>query len=435
MIKKRYVDYITVLLAIYFSVEILFINQDTLDEVSDFLPIVVPNIFTTLPIQIISQCLIVIIILGISVLKRKGKFKKGLLGIFFIYRLVTGIIQIAYRTILDIDVIRMGNYLLWVVEAILYWGILNSKSLFYDKNNYLLLFKIFNIIISIETIIQSVIGVLPQVKYTNLWYKGCIRIPIGASNTLSAFILPVVAMILLSKNKKTLVDKCCIILGIIAIFLTKSRTGMVMSLTIIMICIYKFITSKSISKRMIGVFFSVCGMLVCSYVVFKHGNDILTVFSGYSSVVNSNSFFDKITSNRTAGFKWYFEQIINHLIIGNGPNYIESRAHMIFIDILYQNGIIGLMILLTILNKVLKCSKNTGQLREEKILIIMILINSLFEISIFTSFVLDIMFFVSFSCVENFDKKGIRIENYNEKKNISDLDVLLKNKIKCEVKI
>lgn len=366
-----------------------------LQEENQLLPMIVPCFIIggSLKVYIIS---IFIFFLFIYCLTHNGALKRDVFLSFLILRLALGVIMIPIVSAAG-GVLRLGNYYLFLLELFFYWGCLTSTN---DDTEELLvrIFKYFVFLVAMETIYQSVFGIMNQVPYISSWYKANMNTPAGSSNTLSAIILPVM-MATVYQKQKNIFDRTLIFICIAAIILTKSRWGMS-----IMICgfiLYYFKTKMTPLKLLLGVSL----LVILGYLIISYWDVLKIVIWGFGDEV-SGSTIDKVTSGRTLNNKYYFDTIINYPIIGYGPNYLEGRAHNIVLDVLFQSGVVGFTLfvvsIMTIINTYRRKVRNygiNGNSLFYYIIVMVVLIQSLGEISFFTDIICDVIFLSSLAVI------------------------------------
>lgn len=386
-----------------FAIQFICVESSANEEYATTLRMVVPHINVQDNFLIKIQFILTSFIIVFSIIKNKFKFKYDYFSIFLIIRLIIGAFQISINEFDQNYTLNIGNYLFYLLEFFLYSSFLQYS----DKSSYIKLMK-FNILLigfvtSIQTIYQSLKGVLPFLQYDNVVYKASLHIPIGSSNLLAVLILPgLIAEIFMKKEYKffTLFN---ISVNLLALFLTKSRFGILIFLSSFFIKIFLNTSkNKSVFIKKIIIICLLLGLSI--YIINSYSDQILRVLLGYSSLVNSGSVMNKITSGRTENFSYFLNKFLQRPVFGNGPNYEFSRAHNIFIDVLYQNGLFGFYFFTqSILYTIKKCKRilneNDYNMYFFVIVFVLMLVESLAEISFFTSFMADILFFSSIAII------------------------------------
>lgn len=365
----------------------------TLSENALLTPIVVPYVVASSDIRTVYFAVFSVILLFYGLSLRGHVYKNvDMFLIFLICRLFLAIIQVLICTILN-KPMSLGNYFQYVIEFFFYLGCVYSlrKS---DEYSFFIIIKFVVMVVAIETIVQSFFGVLPTVPYTSLSYKVNMRIPCAGSNAIGVLILPLLTAELFANNK-TKLSWAFILICTIAIVLTKSRWTM-----FLLLCAYlKF---SNFIKHGWGSFFIAVMLIVFVNFAIDNYDMIMQILLGFSDEVSTGGTMNKLSSGRETLMEDLFNMFLENPIIGVGPLYEESRGHNIVVDILYQNGIIGLFIFFLAIYSIyykfsyLKKKHLIGDKFKYVFIVAMVfLIQSLGEISYFTSLFCDVFFFTS----------------------------------------
>ena len=402
-IKQQITPFTFCVLAILLC-SIIMYSPDVIElqEENQLLPMIVPCFIIggSLKIYIIS---VFIFFLFLFCIIRYGVLKKDAFLLFLLLRIALGIIMIPIVNATG-GVLRFGNYYLFLQELFLYWGCLTSTR---SNTGAILIrvFKLFVFLVAIETIYQSVFGVMNQVPYISSWYKANMNTPAGSSNALSAIILPVMMATVFQKAKNKF-DMTLVFICTVAIILTKSRWGM--GIMIFGLILYYFRSKMTPLKLILGT--SV--VIIVVYLIISYWDVLKILVWGYGDEV-SGSTMDKLTSGRTLN-KYYIDTILNYPIIGYGPNYLEGRAHNIVLDVLFQSGIVGFGLfvasILNIVNKYLRNVKKDNGYNVAHffyIIVVVVLVQSLGEISFFTDIICDVIFLSSLAVLS----RNVKVEN------------------------
>lgn len=387
-----------IIIAFYVLVllDIFTFSEARIEGYSNVLPIVVPYVTVSNAISLPVWLAIVVILFVIGIMNSRGKITGDLFGAFFIIRILLGLIQIAWLIFSGQgETIRWGNYYLYIIELFMYFCSLCLFS-YQNVDKYIKMIKTITLIIAIETIWQCIIGILPQVSYTSTWYKACMNIPVGSSNTLGAMISPcLIAM--LFENKKIDIKRIsflCILAT--AVFLTKSRFSMAVCLVGFIFYLFSGFRSMTPNQKRIRVFGILITAVLSIYFIITHFVEIGIVLYGFSDYVTEGGVLNRLSSGRVSIIGRYLEYILSHPIVGNGPNYDFSRTHNIILDLLYQSGIIGFSIfsfaVVRLMRKTKAIKEEYTQIKFMHFYILFSLIGSLGEISFFTGRVSDILF-------------------------------------------
>jgi len=376
-----------------FLIQLFVFSPETLDEFEESkqLPIVVPYITYSSNALLFLSTAFSLLFFFYVILKRKNEaYFYDRFSVFLLCRLIFGVLQVLLLLGLGVH-IGFGNYMIYVFEFLIYRGCLLS---FNPKHmeRFLTIINICVFVIALETIYQSVIGILPQISYVMPWYKSNMVIPFGGSNTLATIIFPIWAAQLFVKKPEEKFRLVFLLVLTVALILTKSRFAM---LLMILILIKIMMSYKNTFVRVLA-FLSLFGL---GFLVLSNLELASTLFSGFSDEVSKGGTANKLSSGRMSYFSMYIDGFLQSPIIGYGPTYEESRAHNIIIDVLYQNGILGLILFISAIVYVLKGSKKNSQspvigyeLQYTRVIVIVYLIQSLGEISYFTYYISDLMF-------------------------------------------
>lgn len=388
-------------IAVLFLIQLFVFSPETMDEFEENkqLAIVVP--YVTYPssyLLFLSSGFSLLFFSYALLSRKKNALFYDTFSIFLICRLIFGVFQVILLSAFG-EHIGFGNYLIYLFEFFVYMGCLMSIT----PKSMETFFKVVNIcvlVVSIETIYQSVVGILPQVSYIIPWYKSNMIIPFGGSNTLSAIILPVWTAQLFVSQPKTKLRMAFILVMTVALILTKSRFAMLIMFLVFMRAMNK--NSSSIIRLLS--FIIIAGLF---YLFITNLELVTTLFSGFSDDVEGGA-ANKLSSGRMSYFSTYIDGFLKNPVIGYGPNYEDSRAHNIIIDVLYQNGVVGLFLFISGISYVLKGSKKKAlspqigyEIEYTRIIVIIYLIQSLAEITYFTYYICDLIFLpcVAFLCL------------------------------------
>lgn len=201
----------------------------------------------------------------------------------------------------------------------------------------------FGIGISIEIVIAWLNS---DFNWLMSYYKYFLGIPLGKSNTIGCYLLPIYELLDLNiieiKKRNRFV---CMAFMIFAGVLIKSRSFFYALVSYYLI---KHIISNrgGVSNKKLLLRF---GVILVMLLVFVMYGDILIEYAvnlviGNYHMLEGASFIERISSNRIQVIQKVFDDISRHLIFGNGMDYTNvggTLAHNIFIDLLYQSGIVG----------------------------------------------------------------------------------------------
>lgn len=370
----------------------------SLREENGLLPMLIPHITiaSNLLLYAIFGFSFLIFLLGIFKRKQKDSFSTFL----WLRLILFAPIQFIIYMIIG-DPISLGNYFIYLMEAILYVGCISCL----DSNNLDGLKTVLRIvvaIIAVETIYQAVFGVLPEVQYVNPWYKSNLVIPAGATNTLSAIILPVLVAEYFSPMPNKRLSLLFIIICALAVILTKSRFAMG-----IMILAY-IIVNRNNKAGKLAVAFFVLTLLALAYFLITNWDMVSVVLYGFSDEVGGST-ADNLSSGRVSGMSTFIDGFLDNPIFGNGPNYKESRAHNIIIDVLFQLGILGLFLFCYSIKTILRYHKKLISENNYQFfyaIVITSLVQSLGEITFFTDLICDMIFLPSLAALSYLSKNN-----------------------------
>lgn len=291
--------------------------------------------------------------------------------------------------------IRWGNIFFLITEIILYIWL--SMALIGEVCKSLAkCFKILSVVISIEIIIQAIAVVSNGIPYNHISYKACMVIPFGGSNTLSTFILPILAGWLFESKNKKIIDWVGIILLTVGVILTKSRTAII----IFALCVLVYVFCEFRHKKTIlrGVIAASSIFWIAVFVFNNYLEEIVQFLQGFSAVYQGSSSLDTLLSGRLSLIEELLQDLWMSPLVGFGPNYVQSRTHNLIYDTMYSSGIVGLIYLLCIIYRIIKVARRKERLRIDNFFVWIFsiyIVQAMFEISIFNVFLSDLLFFSS----------------------------------------
>lgn len=207
------------------------------------------------------------------------------------------------------------------------------------------------------------------------WYKYFLRIPLGASNAISATIVPILAYFIM-KNKQKKIDYILTIISIFTILLTRSDAGYILIFLLFIVKLYT--KSNNIIKKILivlGFVFIVTGILYF--------------------LINRDKFL-LLDNGRLEIYYKYINYFLSNPILGVAPQTIEIGAHNILLDFLGTYGVFSLIIYLYILIELFNKGKyyfNDPFKKSIFVSLIFYFFNSLFEINYF-NFWGEVFFFM-----------------------------------------
>lgn len=396
LIKNRFSFWI---LSLILLIGLLFVTPNTLDRLDSYQKIFVPYIKSNLGYYFIFL-LVIVLFIGLLI-KRNCKTWIDQFGIIMFFRMI----WIIVATIINSSSIS-GNIVLPILEFLIY---ITFFMLDLRKKTLLKILKLFTLLIALETIYSGLL-VIREVGYLNLAYKSMLNLPIGSSNALGIYLVAGALLYILSdeKYKNRLLG---ITIMILAIFFTKSRSAILILVTTLVFYNYSKYKKHLSLKININILFLI---LIIISISLMFSQQILEFFLGYSDLVTSGGFFNKISSGRMGVISTYSKLIENNPFLGYGVYYdyslIHTRPHNIIINILYQLGIpMGLFFIFYLINKIRKIWKENPD-NILTYLIISIFLSAFFEIGLLDSQLPDIIFFglLGFMSKNRSNKKDVK---------------------------
>lgn len=309
---------------------------------------------------------------------------------------ILGIVPYAYSTNINS---YWGNYIPLLITIVSYYICMQSKG-----DNGERIYKalcLVSIIISVQVILTeySIFSTLSFGNFNTLSAKGAMNIPIGSSNLIAAFLLPIVIFLISYKPNKW--SYLVVSLSVYALILCRSKN--VFSLLLLLLVFF-------IAKKLYGYIFRDNSArkeqkLIAILVVTIMLGGILTLgfsflmslitdlqFTSYNSTYSNSilNYVDELTSGRIAVYHDELIRASNHLFWGNGFGYNlgDSKSHNWILELLVQKGLVGLFIYLLCIFIVLKIGlvfyKTDKFVRASINLLLIVYIQGLFEITVFT---------------------------------------------------
>lgn len=337
---------------------------------------------------------VIILIIAICIIiYKKFKIKVDIISSLLFIRLIFSIIPLLYKEAPSF----IGNFMIQIIDLMSYLIAINYLG---SQEKFLKIFRISAFIIAIQVIFTAIFN-MSIVPYKSMSYKSFMLIPFGGSNFIGTIILPILSAEIISLNyKKNKIENSIYILVLtIGILLTKSRTCMILLSAVYIVAFAKFFSKDGKYNKLIAILITIT--LIIIGFIFINDSLILylkNIFSGFSSIVESGGFLNRITSGRIDLYKEYIGKFIHSPVWGNGCIYDLgiSRSHNLIIDILYQSGIVGILFLIMIVYyyKIkTKKYKDDINIRYMKIVLFIFFINSMSEISILNSVIIDYIVF------------------------------------------
>lgn len=322
------------------------------------------------------------------------KFTLDNISVALLVALPLGIIPLLYVESIN----YIGNYFTLLVVFASYFICRNSK---YDTSDYVYkIICIVVIIISLQVIYTeySYFTTLSISNFFDVSVKAFMKIPIGGSNKIAAYLLPMIFFILTYRRNKFSI--IIVSLAIYALLLTRSKNAiLVLGVVIVFLVIrkvYKFIIrDKSVSKG-IKLFLLTIVTIILVFLALLIFNKVFNIiyqlrFNGYTSSINNEflNFIDELSSGRVSIYLNELGRFGQHMFLGNGFGYELGypRSHNWIIELLVQRGILGFIVYMYAIAKsfkVLNSNLNDKFIKASKSLLIIIFVQGLFEITVFT---------------------------------------------------
>lgn len=303
----------------------------------------------------------------------------------------------------DVAASYLGNFISACFPFFVYIFFRNCRI---DIKKSTSIFILFGVIIALQCILAYFfIRTNGYANYGDPFYKKYFVIPIGATNDASAALIPlfIVGDQVIPKFKLRFLYA---VLMLTAVFLCKSRTGMILCVAYLF---YKlFIAERgkhSIIKKIMILCIPAIGILFLPWFINSSlGSSVKELFLGFSE---EGQGLNALFSGRLSLFGDVLEHISHHLIFGNGVSYEKlgfMRTHNVFLQMAYENGLVGLMFFIVFL---VVCIKTVYKVKDVNnyyhafyIATPFILINAMVEESMLTNFMIMFVLLFIASMVE-----------------------------------
>jgi O-antigen ligase len=205
---------------------------------------------------------------------------------------------------------------------------------------------------------------------------------------------------------------------IATIILTKSRTGMVLTF-LYFLTSYSFGLFEKGRKKTGYAILAINLLILLSIVVLSNdavSNNFLYLFEGFS-VDKSSIAIDSVLSGRLEIYRNVLNFISQHPIFGNGLCYEQLgllRPHNVLLTILYENGLVGLILYSTLFLHVIKYIRliPRGDVKDTLTLAIgFLVLNSMFEDCLMFSTSIDYIFILLVVSAHNEGQERINQDN------------------------
>ena len=330
--------------------------------------------------------LLAIITVGCLSLFLHRTIKVDIISLFLFLRILLCIIPLMTN---EIPASYLGNFAVACFPFFIYLFFKNSKFDIAKATSILLFFAV---IFALQCVLAYImIKANGYANYSDPFYKNYFVIPIGATNNASAALLPllIIGDQVIPKARARFLY-AALLIG--AIFLCKSRTGMILSVVYLL---YKlFIAERgkhSTAKKIMIFLMPLVAVLMIFWLINSPFADVTKeLLLGYSS---EGEGLNALFSGRFSLFGDAIEHIKQHPIFGNGVSYEKlgfMRTHNVFLQMTYENGIVGLLCFVAFLTvcfkRIYKCRNNNNYCYAFYIAAPFILMNAMVEESLLTNF-------------------------------------------------
>lgn len=393
--RKLYVGYIFVMLF-----TIAFVSNTTLTTNAEILT---PHInYNANYIFLILS----VIICGLLVLFRSTSIRIDEIQLLLLLRPIVIFVPLLY---MGRSSYAYGNILPYIISMIMYFIIRQSKLRINSIKKILVLFTVSVCLEALYAFFTS------SFAFTSTIYKYSMVTTVGASNYLACVLVP---CILFSYGciDKIWLKRLVLLLGIVAIVLTKSRTGIVIFGLFFLGSI--LVNNKSTLQKhkvILSVFAAGIFIFMAVLNLSKIIDVTQSIFRGFSGQFMGINILDTISSGRVGLLIEYLDKWLDHPLFGHGLVYTlgKVRCHNFLVEILYESGLIGLLVNITLYGIIIKRSwkyrKNTV-IKTCYITIASILMQGLIEESIFTV-TINLICWIVIACMLN---EIFAIQSYQE---------------------
>lgn len=338
--------------------------------------------------------LIPIFLLGVVIfvfLLFSNRIRFDLLSLALFVRVLLPFIPMIYNPqVVDFS----GNIGILATAAIVYLIALNTVQHFECLKKYLIfIFLLF----CIQTAMESYLGIYSFFDNTYM-YKNDLILPIGGSNAIASNIIPLGCLVYCTENKKrNKIVYAIIMLG--AVVLTKSRSGIIVSL--LMIAVMEAWKRRFSIKTAISLIFTSVIVFLCG-IYFIMNTDI-----GNSAFTQN----DSTIIDRFFLLNHGLNIFLVHPILGSGftEQVVRYNPHNYILYTLMAFGVVGLILFLFIVLKILRRFfeySSDSYIRGTACFVICLLVQGLGEIVIYAPIIEFMTWFiigVALRRVKNFE--------------------------------
>lgn len=370
------------IIIIYFIISIIIFSLFMSESSYLAENIIVPYVKIS-PIYIHFAITIVIILLILLVTGGK-RISIDIVFVFLVSRIVISILpalysSAAYETI--------GRVTVPIISALAYFIGIQYRGRLYS---IVMINVIFGLVLSFQTIYTVLNMEVPHISL----YAQYIKIPIGSSNLIAAYIVPCMFLLISFSKMKGIIKLPIIIVFFISIIGTTSIGAIL--ITAIMSIMLLFFSNNRISKKV-----KIISLLLITLAS--------TIYVGY--LLGNGNTLDDLTHNRYSLFIEDIKLWSKNILLGIGMVYEgrEAGTHNILVDLLVQGGIIGFfayIIPLSIVFKIIFKNKDKVYLCV-KLYLVASFLHSLIETSYF-NYINDMLFWfmsgITLSLIRNSSK-------------------------------
>lgn len=314
---------------------------------------------------------VVFFILVFAILLIKNNAKIRIDNVSKCLLLKCGIDLISY--ILNMNTVAEGYFGYFACSITAFLSYIVFSQMDCDPKEYYKIFLIWGVMISLQVFWTFSLSGL---NYLDLYYKGSMNIPYGASNVIASALTPLIVLPFFMNMKKipTIFFSVIIIGGVI---MTKSRGGMMLSVVAIIVAVLftGLIKEHKALKRILVVI-----LVIVILMIIVDNPDVETLLMGYSS---SGSGLDALTSGRLGIFLSDFLAFFDKPLFGHGLGLggtNVSGTHNILIDLLYKCGIFGFVAYVAALIGIWRKKRDS----YFTFFVLIMFINSMFEVCYFS---------------------------------------------------
>ncbi len=316
---------------------IMFIFNNGLDNARDLAVFNIPIKYSYVIITVLEFVALLYILLI------NKEIKMDIITILLIFK----IILFTFILLYDADSIKNLKTYLSLVQSLILYIIMISIPTENIKGFIKNFMKFYLIVICIQTIY---ITLNVSLSGTEFWrIKNAVQIPIGGSNYIASTIIMLFAFIICNEDKKYK-GNILIIITIIGMFFTRSKSAIVILVILIISEFFKLSNIKKDKRKiLIGIF-----AIVFLYIAIRILGDIFPdFFDTYKNMYNnlllgSESGTEAAFNGRFSIYNRSIDVLKDNFLLGVGLDYsniIGILAHNFILDTLLRAGIFNLILL------------------------------------------------------------------------------------------